>query len=52
MEFKQFGGQFVPPHILKAVKEVEVAYDLYKEDEAFLNELAFYFKEYANRPSL
>ena len=52
MEFGKFGGQFVPGPILKAVKEVEEAYDKYKHDEAFLNEFKYYLKEYANRPSL
>ncbi len=52
MEFGKFGGQFVPGPILKAVKQVEVAYDKYKHDEAFLKEFEFYLTEYANRPSL
>ena len=52
MEFGKFGGQFVPDFILKAVKEVEEAYDLYKHDEEFKKELEFYLNEYANRPSL
>ncbi|MFH1692832.1 MAG: tryptophan synthase subunit beta [Bacillota bacterium] len=52
MEFGRFGGQFVPGPILKAVKEVEKAYDQYKHDEDFLKEFEFYLNEYANRPSL
>ena len=52
MEFGNFGGQFVPGPILKAVKEVEEAYNKYKHDEAFLSEFRFYLKNYANRPSL
>lgn len=52
MEFGRFGGQIVPPHILKAVKEVEDAYNLYKDDPAFLSEFRFYLRNYANRPSL
>lgn len=52
MEFGKFGGQFVPGPILKAVKEVEEAYDKYKHDEDFLKEFEFYLNEYANRPSL
>ncbi len=52
MEFGMFGGQFVPDHILVAVKEVEEAYIKYKHDEVFLKEFDFYLKEYANRPSL
>ena len=52
MEFGKFGGQYVPGPILKAVKEVEEAYNKYKHDEDFLNEFKFYLKTYANRPSL
>ena len=52
MEFGKFGGQFVPDFILKAVKEVEEAYDKYKHDDEFKKELEFYLNEYANRPSL
>ncbi len=52
MEFGKFGGQFVPGPILKAVKEVEEAYDKYKHDETFLKEFEFYLNEYANRPSM
>jgi tryptophan synthase beta chain len=52
MEFGKFGGQFVPGPILVAVKEVEDAYNKYKDDPEFLEEFAFYLKEYANRPSL
>lgn len=52
MEFGKFGGQFVPGPILKAVKEVEEAYEKYKHDEAFLKEFEFYLNTYANRPSL
>ena len=52
MEFGKFGGQFVPDHILKAVKEVEEAYNTYKQDPEFLNEFKTLLNEYAGRPSL
>ena len=52
MEFGKFGGQFVPDHILKAVKEVEEAYHTYKQDPEFLAELKTLLNEYAGRPSL
>ncbi len=35
---------YVPGPILKAVKEVEEAYNKYKHDEDFLNEFKFYLK--------
>ncbi|MBN2300131.1 MAG: tryptophan synthase subunit beta [Acholeplasmataceae bacterium] len=52
MEFGKFGGQFVPGPILKAVKEVEEAYNKYKHDETFLKDFEFYLNTYANRPSM
>jgi tryptophan synthase beta chain len=52
MEFGKFGGQFVPGPILVAVKEVEEAYNTYKQDPEFLKEFKFYLNTYANRPSL
>ena len=52
MEFGKFGGQFVPGPILKAVKEVEEAYDKYKHDQAFISEFKHLLNTYANRPSL
>lgn len=52
MEFGTYGGQFIPPSIMKAVKEVEQAYEEAKKDPSFLEEFHFYLREYANRPSL
>ena len=52
MEFGKFGGQFVPGPILKAVKEVEAAYDRYKQDPLFLEEFHHLLTTYANRPSM
>lgn len=52
MEFGKFGGQFVPGPILKAVKEVEAAYNQYKQDPLFLEEFHHLLKTYANRPSM
>ena len=52
MEFGKFGGQFVPGPILKAVKEVEEAYDKYKHDPEFIAEFKHLLNTYANRPSL
>ncbi|MFA7051378.1 MAG: tryptophan synthase subunit beta [Bacilli bacterium] len=51
MEFGNFGGQFVPEPILKAVNEVENAYNQYKNDPAFQNEYQELLEKYANRPS-
>lgn len=45
------GGQYIPETLMNAVKELELAYDHYKNDPAFTAELASLFKEYAGRPS-
>ncbi|MGN0667156.1 MAG: tryptophan synthase subunit beta [Huintestinicola sp.] len=50
--FGQYGGQYVPETVMNAVHELEDAYNRYKDDEDFKKELAFYYREYANRPSL
>jgi len=52
MEFGKFGGQFVNGDVLRAIKEVENAYEKYKSDKEFQKEFKYYLKEYANRPSL
>ncbi len=51
-EFGIYGGQYLPADILAAVREVERAYDLYKNDQEFQREFRDLLKNYANRPSL
>ena len=46
------GGQYVPETLMNAVLELEEAYNKYKQDPEFLNELHTLYREYANRPSL
>lgn len=50
--FGEFGGQYAPETLMNALIELEREYNRYKNDEAFKNELKYYFREYANRPSL
>jgi tryptophan synthase beta chain len=53
MEFQygKFGGQFVPPPVAQALKELEEAfYDAIK-DQSFIDELNYYLKDYVGRPS-
>lgn len=50
--FGDFGGQYVPETVMNAVHELEAAYNKYKDDEQFNNELADLYRDYANRPSL
>lgn len=51
MEFGQFGGAYLPPHLLVAIKEVEDAYNKYKDDPAFVEEFKGLLNTYAGRPS-
>ena len=50
--FGEFGGQYVPETLMNAVIELEKAYEYYKNDRAFNDELSTLFKNYAGRPSL
>ena len=45
------GGQYIPETLMTAIKELEDAYEYYKNDEEFNRELTDLFNEYANRPS-
>lgn len=47
-----FGGQYVPETLMNAVIELEEAYEFYKNDSGFQQELSRLWKEYAGRPSL
>lgn len=51
MEFGQFGGAYLPPHLLVAIKEVEDAYNKFKDDPAFVEEFKGLLNTYAGRPS-
>lgn len=46
------GGQFVPETLMNAVNELEEAYEKYKNDPEFIEEVNTLFKEYVGRPSL
>ncbi|MDE6312982.1 MAG: tryptophan synthase subunit beta [Lachnospiraceae bacterium] len=50
--FGKYGGQYIPETLMNAVIELEEAYNKYKEDPEFKEELAALYKEYAGRPSL
>ena len=46
------GGQYIPEILMDEIHKLEEAYEFYKNDEAFNNELETLLKEYAGRPSL
>jgi len=50
--FGPFGGQYVPETVMTAVHELEEAYNKYKDDEQFKQELSQLYRDYANRPSM
>lgn len=45
------GGQYIPETLMNAVKELEEAYNFYKNDPQFNRELSELLNEYAGRPS-
>ena len=49
--FGRFGGQYVPETLMAVLRELEVAYEQYREDPQFRQELDYYLKEYVGRPS-
>ena len=50
--FGDFGGQYIPETVMTAVHELEAAYDKYKDDPEFKEELKALYRDYANRPSM
>ena len=50
--FGEFGAQYAPETLMNALIELDEEYERYKNDEKFISELEFYYREYANRPSL
>ncbi len=49
--FGVHGGQYMPETLMNTVIELEKAYDFYKNDKAFNDELTELLNEYAGRPS-
>ncbi len=50
--FGNYGGQYIPETLMKAVEELEEAYLHYKDDPEFVAELNDLYANYAGRPSL
>ena len=50
--FGKHGGQFIPETLMNAIIELEDAYNKYKDDPEFVQELTTLLNEYAGRPSL
>ena len=50
-KFGRFGGRFVPETLIHALEELEKAYLKFRKDRKFKQELDYYLKEYAGRPT-
>ncbi|MDR1586018.1 MAG: tryptophan synthase subunit beta [Treponema sp.] len=50
--FGDFGGQYIPETLMNEIKNLEKAYDHYKNDPDFNRELNDLLNNYAGRPSL
>lgn len=50
-KFGIHGGQYIPETLMNAILELEKAYDYYKNDKEFNEELTTLLNEYAGRPS-
>lgn len=49
--FNDYGGQYVPEKILKALNELEAEYEKAKNDKTFWDEYKYYLNYYTGRPS-
>ncbi|MEE3433037.1 MAG: tryptophan synthase subunit beta [Lachnospiraceae bacterium] len=49
--FGRHGGQYIPETLMNAVNELEEAYNHYKDDPSFNEELKALLNDYAGRPS-
>lgn len=50
--YGEYGGQYIPETLMNELIHLEEAYEFYKNDPDFTEELDRLFKEYAGRPSL
>lgn len=50
-KFGKYGGKYIPETLAPAVEELESAYEKYKNDPDFQNELSYYLTQYAGRPT-
>ena len=50
-KFGKYGGKYIPEPLAPAIEELESAYEKYRNDPDFQNELSYYLTEYAGRPT-
>ncbi len=51
LQFGRYGGQFVPPPVIKALNELEEEFEKALKDPSFKEEYMYYLNDYAGRPS-
>jgi tryptophan synthase beta chain len=51
LQFGRFGGQFVPPPVIKALKELEAEFEKAMKDPTVKEVYMYYLNEFAGRPS-
>ncbi|WP_291299805.1 tryptophan synthase subunit beta [Desulfosporosinus sp. BICA1-9] len=49
--FGQYGGSFVPPQLQDALNQLDDAFETYKDEPAFNEELDYYLRQYVGRPN-
>src|SRR5436853_1713298 len=49
--FGKYGGKYIPETLVPAVEELESAYEKYKKDPEFQDQLSCYLTSYAGRPT-
>jgi tryptophan synthase beta chain len=50
-KFGKYGGKFIPETLVPAINELESAYDQYRSDPVFMEDLAYYLTKFAGRPT-
>jgi tryptophan synthase beta chain len=50
-KFGKYGGKYIPETLAPAVSELESAYEKYRNDAGFQEELHYYLTQYAGRPT-
>ena len=50
-KFGSFGGKYIPETLVPAIEELEENYLKFKKNKEFKNELDYYLREYAGRPT-
>ena len=49
--FGKYGGKYIPETLVPAIEELESAYEKYKNDSEFQDQLSYYLAQYAGRPT-